>query len=172
MRRKTAEQRSAEHGNALHDYCEADRAKRDGVRRSCVKSACVSAMPVIYSLEYGALAQLVVRYIRIVEARGSTPLCSTRWVLDEHLLLQRRFRRESIVLMPNKKHHSEEIWDGAFFVSTHSISDCSSAMMVTVLHRLFSMRLQVYDMTFMGTITFRICSIRSKKMQSQSVNGA
>ena len=77
MRRKTAEQRSAEHGNALHDYCEADRAKRDGVRRSCVKSACVSAMPVIYSLEYGALAQLVVRYIRIVEARGSTPLCST-----------------------------------------------------------------------------------------------
>ena len=79
---------------------------------------------------------------------------------------------KSIVLMPNKKHHSEEIWDGAFFVSTHSISDCSSAMMVTVLHRLFSMRLQVYDMTFMGTITFRICSIRSKKMQSQSVNGA
>ena len=27
---------------------------------------------------YGALAQLVVRYIRIVEARGSTPLCSTQ----------------------------------------------------------------------------------------------
>ena len=27
---------------------------------------------------YGALAQLVVRYIRIVEVRGSTPLCSTR----------------------------------------------------------------------------------------------
>ena len=29
-------------------------------------------------MPYGALAQLVVRYIRIVEARGSTPLCSTR----------------------------------------------------------------------------------------------
>ena len=27
---------------------------------------------------YGALAQLVVRYIRIVEVRGSTPLCSTQ----------------------------------------------------------------------------------------------
>ena len=27
---------------------------------------------------YGALAQLVVRYIRIVEVRGSTPLCSTK----------------------------------------------------------------------------------------------
>ena len=27
---------------------------------------------------HGALAQLVVRYIRIVEVRGSTPLCSTK----------------------------------------------------------------------------------------------
>lgn len=26
---------------------------------------------------YGALAQLVVRYIRIVEVTGSTPVCST-----------------------------------------------------------------------------------------------
>ena len=28
-------------------------------------------------IEYGALAQLVARDIRIVEVRGSTPLCST-----------------------------------------------------------------------------------------------
>ena len=50
---------------------------RTGFDGGSVKSACVSVLPVIYSLEYGALAQLVVRYIRIVEARGSTPLCST-----------------------------------------------------------------------------------------------
>ena len=31
------------------------------------------------------------------------------------LLLQRRFRRESIVLMPSKKHHLVEIRGGAFF---------------------------------------------------------
>ena len=47
--------------------------------------------------------------------RGSIPLTSTRWVLDEHLLLQRRFRRESIVLIPSEKHHFEEIRGGAFF---------------------------------------------------------
>ncbi len=48
--------------------------------------------------------------------RGSIPLTSTRWVLDEHLLLQRRLRRESIVLIPSKKHHLEEIRGGAFFL--------------------------------------------------------
>ena len=32
---------------------------------------------------YGALAQLVARHIRIVKARGSTPLCSTRTILHK-----------------------------------------------------------------------------------------
>lgn len=34
---------------------------------------------------YGALAQLVARDIRIVEVRGSTPLCSTRNLADQSL---------------------------------------------------------------------------------------
>ena len=34
---------------------------------------------------HGALAQLVVRYIRIVEVRGSTPLCSTQSSEDSEL---------------------------------------------------------------------------------------
>ena len=34
---------------------------------------------------YGALAQLVARDIRIVEVRGSTPLCSTRNLADQRL---------------------------------------------------------------------------------------
>ena len=38
---------------------------------------------------YGALAQLVARHIRIVKARGSTPLCSTRTILHKPLLLCR-----------------------------------------------------------------------------------
>ena len=35
--------------------------------------------------------------------RGSIPLRSTKWVLDEHLFFQRRFRREMFALIPNKK---------------------------------------------------------------------
>ena len=34
---------------------------------------------------YGALAQLVARDIRIVEVRGSTPLCSTQILADQRL---------------------------------------------------------------------------------------
>ena len=33
---------------------------------------------------YGVLAQLVERQVRNLEARGSTPLCSTKCVLDGH----------------------------------------------------------------------------------------
>lgn len=35
---------------------------------------------------YGALAQLVVRYIRIVEVTGSTPVCSTSQALKTMVL--------------------------------------------------------------------------------------
>ena len=42
---------------------------------------------------FGALAQLGERYTGSVEVSGSIPLCSTKQVLDEHLFLQRRFRR-------------------------------------------------------------------------------
>ena len=34
----------------------------------------------------GALAQLVARYIRIVEVSGSNPLCSTKPKTSEHFL--------------------------------------------------------------------------------------
>lgn len=34
---------------------------------------------------------------------SSTLAASTKWVLDEHLFFQRRFRREMFALIPNKK---------------------------------------------------------------------
>ncbi len=37
---------------------------------------------------------MVERLVRIQEVRGSIPLISTKQVLDEHLLFQRRFRRQ------------------------------------------------------------------------------
>ena len=58
--------------------------------------------------KYGVLAQLVERQVRNLEVRGSTPLCSTKQVLDEHLFLQRRFRREVFALIHNRKAPSWE----------------------------------------------------------------
>ena len=40
---------------------------------------------------------------QMVMVDGSTPSASTKWVLDEHLFFQRRFRREMFALIPNKK---------------------------------------------------------------------
>ena len=51
----------------------------------------------------------------IHKVKSSILSVSTKCVLDEHLFLQRRFRRESIVLIPSEKHHFEEIRGGAFF---------------------------------------------------------
>ena len=53
--------------------------------------------------KFGVLAQLVERQVRNLEVRGSTPLCSTKQVLDEHLFLQRRFRRKVFALIHNRK---------------------------------------------------------------------
>ena len=52
---------------------------------------------------FGGVAQLVERLNGIQEVRGSTPLISTKQVLDEHLFLQRRLRREVFALIHNKK---------------------------------------------------------------------
>ena len=52
--------------------------------------------------KYGVLAQLVERQVRNLEVRGSTPLCSTKCVLDEHLFLQRRLCREGDALIRNR----------------------------------------------------------------------
>ena len=41
--------------------------------------------------KFGALAQLGERYTGSVEVSGSIPLCSTKQVLDEHLIFQRLF---------------------------------------------------------------------------------
>ena len=52
---------------------------------------------------YGVLAQLGERKVRNLEVRGSIPLYSTKQVLDEHLFLQRRLRREVFALIHNRK---------------------------------------------------------------------
>ena len=57
---------------------------------------------------YGVLAQLGERKVRNLEVRGSIPLYSTKQVLDEHLFLQRRFRRKVFALIHNRKAPSWE----------------------------------------------------------------
>ena len=52
---------------------------------------------------HGALAQLGAHDTGSVGVRGSSPLCSTKQVLDEHLLFQRRLRREMFALIHNRK---------------------------------------------------------------------
>ena len=54
---------------------------------------------------FGGVAQLVERLNGIQEVRGSTPLISTKQVLDEHLFLQRRFRRKGDALIRNRNRH-------------------------------------------------------------------
>lgn len=52
---------------------------------------------------YGALAQLGARHIRIVKARGSTPLCSTNPILHKTLLLCRWLCRHGLVVISKPK---------------------------------------------------------------------
>ena len=54
-------------------------------------------------IKHGALAQLGARHTGSVEVRGSNPLCSTKQVLEEHLLFRRRLRREMSALIPKQK---------------------------------------------------------------------
>ena len=57
----------------------------------------------------------VERSVRIREVEGSNPFRSTKQVLDEHLLFQRRLRREMFALIHNRKAASwEESQDAAF----------------------------------------------------------
>ena len=50
--------------------------------------------------EYGPVAQLGERSVRIREVEGSSPFRSTRWTLHEHLLLfQRRLCRVGVAVM-------------------------------------------------------------------------
>ena len=58
--------------------------------------------------KFGPLAQLGERKVRNLEVRGSIPLRSTKQVLDEHLFLQRRLRREMFALIHNRKAPSWE----------------------------------------------------------------
>ena len=53
--------------------------------------------------QYGGIAQLGERLNGIQEVSGSIPLISTKQVLDEHLFLQRRLRREVFALIHNRK---------------------------------------------------------------------
>ncbi len=55
------------------------------------------------------------RSVRIREVEGSNPFRSTKQVLDEHLFLQRRLRREVFALIQNRKAPSWEKSQGGAF---------------------------------------------------------
>ena len=78
---------------------------------------------VLQRLWYGCnMSALGERSVRIREVEGSNPFRSTKQVLDEHLFLQRRLRREGFALIHNRKAASwEESRGGAFLLSAHSI---------------------------------------------------
>ena len=63
----------------------------------------------------GALAQLGAHDTGSVGVRGSSPLCSTKRVLDEHLLFRRRLRREMFALIPKQKTPSWICSKAAFY---------------------------------------------------------
>ena len=63
----------------------------------------------------GGVAQLGERSVRIREVKGSNPSVSTKQVLDEHLFLQRRLRREMFALIHNRKAPSWEKSQGGVF---------------------------------------------------------
>ena len=54
----------------------------------------------VYGCNMSALGE---RSVRIREVEGSNPFRSTKQVLDEHLFLQRRLRREMFALIHNRK---------------------------------------------------------------------
>ena len=59
-------------------------------------------------MEYGGVAQLGERTVRIRKVESSILFVSTKQVLDEHLFLQRWFRREMFALIRNRKAPSWE----------------------------------------------------------------
>ena len=107
-------------------FCTKNRGNRKNGLYKCEKCA-------IINKPCGGVAQLGERSVRIREVKGSNPSVSTKQVLDEHLFLQRRLRREMFALIHNRKAPSwEESQDGAFLLSAHSISANPLATMVAV----------------------------------------
>ena len=72
------------------------------------RETCIIDEQGIPPCSYGLVAQLGERSVRIREVEGSNPFRSTKQVLDEHLFLQRRLRREMFALIHNRKAPSWE----------------------------------------------------------------
>ena len=72
----------------------------------------------------------VERSVRIREVEGSNPFRSTKQVLDEHLFLQRRLRREVFALIHNRSAVLGRIPRRRFLLSAHSISANSLATII------------------------------------------
>ena len=73
------------------------------------KTPCILLRDVYNGMvRYGLVAQLGERSVRIREVEGSNPFRSTKQVLDDHLFLQRRLRREVFALIHNRKAPSWE----------------------------------------------------------------
>ena len=67
------------------------------------REMCIIDEQGVLPCSYGLVAQLGERSVRIREVEGSNPFRSTKQVLDEHLFLQRRFRRKVFALIRNRK---------------------------------------------------------------------
>ena len=67
------------------------------------REMCIIDEQGVLPCSYGLVAQLGERSVRIREVEGSNPFRSTKQVLDEHLFLQRRLRREVFALIHNRK---------------------------------------------------------------------
>ena len=81
----------------------------DSPRKKMRKTPCILPRDVYNDMvRYGLVAQLGERSVRIREVEGSNPFRSTKQVLDEHLFLQRRLRREMFALIHNRKAPSWE----------------------------------------------------------------
>ena len=72
------------------------------------REMCIIDEQGVLPCSYGLVAQLGERSVRIREVEGSNPFRSTKQVLDEHLFLQRRFRRKVFALIHNRKAPSWE----------------------------------------------------------------
>ena len=72
------------------------------------REMCIIDEQGVLPCSYGLVAQLGERSVRIREVEGSNPFRSTKQVLDEHLFLQRRLRREVFALIHNRKAPSWE----------------------------------------------------------------
>ena len=72
------------------------------------REMCIIDEQGVLPCSYGLVAQLGERSVRIREVESSSLFRSTKQVLDEHLFLQRWFRREVFALIRNRKAPSWE----------------------------------------------------------------